>query len=101
MRIVGVSILDECKRKHADVRGSLRAWQKDVERASWKTSLDIKESYAKVDIIGGKCVKFNIKGNKYRLVVKINYQMSVVRILFADTHGEYDKIDVIRLCEES
>ncbi|MCK4450663.1 MAG: type II toxin-antitoxin system HigB family toxin [Anaerolineae bacterium] len=98
MRIVGRPILDECARKHADVRGPLRAWCADIERASWKTSLDIKACYATASIIGGKCVVFNIKGNSYRIVVKINYEFGFIEILFADTHNEYDKTDIARLC---
>ena len=101
MRIVGTSILDECERKHADVRGQLRAWYADIERASWETPLDIKARYAAASIIGGKCVVFNIKGNSYRIVVKINYEFGLIEILFADTHNEYDKTDVARLCGRS
>jgi mRNA interferase HigB len=39
-------------------------------------------------------VVFNIKGNYYRLIVKINYAYSVIYIRFVGTHAEYDKIDV-------
>ena len=98
MDIVAESILDECERKHADVRGRLRAWRADVERASWKTPLDIKERYATASIVSGKCVVFDIKGRKYRIVVRVNYKLGFVKILFADTHEEYNKIDVEKLC---
>ena len=98
MRIVGMSTLDECERKHADVRGRLREWRADIKRASWKTPLDIKARYATASFISGKCVVFNIKGNSYRIVVKINYEFGFIEILFADTHNEYDKTDVARLC---
>ncbi|WP_348827035.1 type II toxin-antitoxin system HigB family toxin [Halomonas sp. RT37] len=37
---------------------------------------------------------FNIAGNKYRLVVWINYAYRVVYIRFIGTHAQYDKIDV-------
>ena len=79
----------------------MRAWFADIEGASWETPLDITTRYATASIIGGKCVVFNIKGRSYRIVVKINYKLGVIKILFADTHNEYDKTDVARLCGRS
>jgi len=40
---------------------------------------------------------FNIAGNKYRLVVWINYPYRVVYIRFIETHRQYDMIDSARL----
>jgi len=99
MRVVGRSILDECAEKHSDVREQLRAWREDAEKADWKNPLDMKARYASVSIIGGKCAIFNIKGNQYRIVAKVNFELSIVRVLFADTHAEYNKIDASKLCE--
>ena len=98
MRVIGKPILDECAQKHADIRGSLKAWHADVVKANWETSLDIKSQYATASIIGGRCVVFDIKGNRYRIVAKVNYQVGLVQVLFAGTHAEYDRIDVARLC---
>ncbi|MBN1813936.1 MAG: type II toxin-antitoxin system HigB family toxin, partial [Anaerolineae bacterium] len=92
MRVIGIPILVECARKHADVRGSLNGWHADVVKANWETSFDIKAQYATVSIIGGGCVVFNIKGNRYRIVAKVNYHMDLVQVLFAGTHAEYDRI---------
>ena len=36
---------------------------------------------------------FNIKGNDYRLVARLNYPAGVLAIRFFGTHAEYDKID--------
>lgn len=98
MRVIGIPILDECARKHADVRGSLKAWHADVVKANWETSLDVKAQYATASIIGSECVVFNIKGNRYRIVAKVNYQIDLVQVLFAGTHAEYGRIDVASLC---
>lgn len=65
-----------------------------VVKASWQTPNDIKEQYRSASIVGNNRVVFNIHGNKYRLVVKINYFAQVVYIRFIGTHKEYDKIDV-------
>ena len=37
---------------------------------------------------------FNIGGNKYRLVVAINYPFRVCHVRFIRTHHAYDRVDV-------
>ena len=36
---------------------------------------------------------FNIAGNKFRLVARINYPYRVVYVRIVGTHDEYDDID--------
>ncbi|MBX3415044.1 MAG: type II toxin-antitoxin system HigB family toxin [Pirellulales bacterium] len=55
-----------------DAEGALRTWYKNVLKADWQNFADVRRSYASADLVGD-CVVFNIGGNKYRLVVKINY----------------------------
>ena len=62
--------------------------------ADWATPADIKAQYGDASILKGGRVVFNICGNKYRLVVKINYPYRVVYLRFVGTHVEYDRIDV-------
>lgn len=91
MRIVGLPQLEEFKKNHADVRGALDAWRKDVEQENWQTTQDIKKRYPSADFLAGNRVIFNIKGNSYRLVVKVRYQNGMVMIEWVGTHAEYDK----------
>lgn len=91
MQILGLPLLEEFKQKHADSRGQLDAWQKDVERQRWQTSQDIKRRYRSADFLAGNRVIFNIKGNAYRLVVKVRYQNGLVVVEWVGTHAEYDK----------
>ncbi len=79
--------------KYPDSRSQLEAWYHDARRASWKTPAEIKEIYRNVSIIGNNRAVFNIKGNKYRLVVAIQYRFGIVYVRFVGTHEEYDKID--------
>ncbi len=72
----------------------MRAWFREAKRAGWQSPNEIKKVYANASILAGNRVVFNIAGNKYRLVVKINYPYGVVYIRFVGTHKEYDAIDV-------
>ncbi len=85
-------LLDYCN-KHKETKSQLEAWYHEAKNAEWKNSQEIKEKYRSASIIGGNRVVFNIKGNKYRLVTKINYQIMIVYIRFIGTHKEYDKIN--------
>lgn len=91
MRILGLPLLHKFIIKHADSRGSLNAWQIDVERALWRTPHDIKRHYNSADFLADNRVIFNIKGNSYRLVVKVKYQNDLVVIEWVGTHAEYSK----------
>jgi mRNA interferase HigB len=75
----------------------LKAWVKEVEHAQWKTPNDIKARYNSADILNDNRIVFNIKGNHYRLVVKIHYNTQIVYIRFIGTHKEYDKINVEKI----
>ena len=71
----------------------LLAWYREVSREDWDTPLKVKEKYRSASIIGNNRVVFNIKGNHYRLVVKINYPGRVACVRFVGTHAEYDAVD--------
>ena len=91
MRILGLPILEAFKKNHADSRGQLDAWQTDVQRENWKTSQDIKRRYRAADFLSDNRVIFDIKGNSYRLVIKVRYQNGLVVVEWVGTHAEYSK----------
>jgi mRNA interferase HigB len=93
MRVIAKKILREFWLVHTDSEDQLKTWYKEASKASWSNPVDIKEEYAKASILKGGRVVFNICGNKYRLVVDINYLRQWVFIRFIGTHTEYDKID--------
>ncbi len=78
----------------ADARGPLHSWYAEAIKASWRSPQDIKNQYASASICGNNRVVFNIGGNKYRLVVEVQYQAGIVWVKFAGTHGQFDRIDV-------
>lgn len=93
MRVIAKKILRDFWEKHNDAEQQLKTWYKEACKASWKSPSDIKEEYPKASILKAGRVIFDICGNKYRLVVHINYLREWVFIRFIGTHTEYDKID--------
>ena len=91
MRIAGREKLDDFVRAHADVRAWIENWIADTEKAQWRTSRDIKNSYASASFLTGNVVIFNVKGNHYRLEVLVAYNSGVVVIRWAGTHAQYTK----------
>ena len=93
MRIIAVKTLREFWESHADAEQALKSWYKETSDTRWNEPNDIKQRYPSADILPGNRIVFNIKGNTYRLIVKIHYNTGIVFIRFVGTHAEYDKID--------
>ena len=97
MRVIAYKTLKqfwESQPAYQDVTESARAWFQHTETADWKSPADIKADLRTASILKDGRVVFNLAGNKYRLVVWINYPFRVVYIRFIDTHKQYDNIDV-------
>jgi mRNA interferase HigB len=93
MRIFSKKTIREYWELHPDSEQSLKSWYAEAFKAKWEKPHDIKSMYANASILMNNRVVFNISGNTYRLVVKINYQRQWIFIRFIGTHEEYDKID--------
>jgi mRNA interferase HigB len=78
---------------YADAHEPLMAWFRQVRAADWATPADIKRAVRSVSILRDGRAVFNIAGNKYRIVVWINYPYRVVYIRFIGTHRQYDTIN--------
>jgi len=76
-----------------DARRALEAWHREARRAAWRSPQDIKRRYASASVLKGSRVVFNICGNRYRLVVRINFSLQIVFVRFVGTHTQYDAID--------
>ena len=83
--------------KYRDAEQPLRAWYKEADAADRASPDDIRARYVTASIVADDRVVFNIKGNRYRLVVALNYEARIVYIKFFGTHAEYDKIDVTKV----
>ena len=92
-RIIAKRTLRTFWEKHADSEQYLKTWFETVKNASWNSPNEVKQTYVTASIIKDSRVVFNIKGNSYRLVVKLNYRRQWALIRFVGTHSDYDKID--------
>ena len=93
MRVISKKILREFWGKNNDAEEQLKTWYKEATKANWEKPSDVKAEYVKASILKNKRVVFNICGNKYRLIVDVNYIRQWVFIRFVGTHNDYDKID--------
>lgn len=79
--------------EYADAEQPLKTWHSEARRADWKTPQEIKHQFRHASFLKGNRVVFNIAGNKYRLVVKVNYAYGIAYVRFVGTHKQYDAID--------
>lgn len=93
MVIITKTILAEFGVKHSDSIEALNKWYAASKQADWNSLSEIKKSFNTVDYVENDRYVFNIKGNKYRLVAMIFFNIRTVYIRFIGTHTEYDKID--------
>lgn len=94
MNLLGKKHLHDFKEKHADARSQIESWEAEVEEAQWATPHHLKARYAKASLLGNQQVVFNMCGNKYRLLVQVNYKNGIVLVKKIGTHKEYDKWQV-------
>jgi len=83
--------------KHNDSEQQLKVWFHVVKNSNWKSPNDIKVLYPSASILSDNRFVFNIKGNRYRLIVKINFEYQIIYIRYIGTHEEYDNIDASKI----
>ncbi len=93
MRIIAKKTLKDYWQREPAAQAPLEAWHAEAKNAAWASPNDIKDRYATASILRDGRVVFNIGGNKYRLVVWINYDFFTIYVRFVGTHKEYDAID--------
>lgn len=77
-----------------DSKSALQSWYDEAIKASWKTPQNVKDQYRNASICGNNRVVFNIAGNKYRLIVEMQYRAGIAWVKFIGTHARYDQINV-------
>ncbi len=91
MKLVGAAILNRFTSLYPDTKSQIDSWVLEVKSAARRTPHELKQRYPKASILKNGWVVFNIRGNLYRLGVKIAYKTGIVSVEKAGTHKEYDK----------
>jgi len=93
MRVIAKKSLRVFWLKHPDCEQQLKSWFREAEKSMWVSPKSIVKYYPTASILENNRIVFNIKGNHYRLIVRINYDYGIVWIRFIGTHAQYDKIN--------
>ncbi len=97
VRVIAKKILREFWENHSDCEQQLKSWYQEADKANWKNHNELKVDFPSASILNNNRVCFNIKGNNYRLIVRINFNYQMMWIRFIGTHTEYDKIDANKI----
>lgn len=90
MKVVGRRRLYDFCHSHEDARAAVLSWLAEVQDATWRTPHDLKARYPSASFVGKNRVVFNVRGNRYRLDVKVSFQLQEVLVVRIGTHEEYD-----------
>ena len=95
MRIISKNTLKKFweQPQYADSKAPLESWHEEATKATWTSPQTVKAHYRNASICANNRVVFNIGGNKYRLVVEMQYRACIAWVEFVGTHEQYDKID--------
>lgn len=93
MIIIDSQILDDFVEKHADCQKAIQSWINKVENVEWKSHAELKKDFPSADYVKNGRYIFNIRGNKYRLIVVVIFVAGQLIVRFVGTHAEYDKIN--------
>ena len=92
MPIISFRKLREFFEEDSNSKVALQDWHKRAGKAEWNDFSDIKKTFNTVDSVGNSRFVFNVKGNHYRIVALILFQIKRVYIRWVGTHKDYDKI---------
>jgi len=93
MNVVTRKRLETFWKTHPQAKAPLVAWYKIAKAATWTSPQEIRDLFNAADFLADNRVVFDIKGNDYRLVVRVSYTFKQVLVKFIGTHAEYDRID--------
>lgn len=90
MHLIAIRNLRRDAAKYPDAKTAIEAWYAVTKQAQWQNLEDVRKTYREAEAVNNFTV-FNIKGNKYRLIVGIDYPSQTIYYKYLLTHSEYDK----------
>jgi mRNA interferase HigB len=92
--VISYRTIREFADQYKDVEDQLNNWYLIAEQADWANFNEVRQMFGSVDAVGNDLYVFNIKGNDYRLIVRIIFRVRTIYIKFIGTHKQYDKVDL-------
>ena len=93
MNLISTRTINQYAAQYPAAAQNLYVWVKVVKKAQWTCLNDVKESYPRDDLVGDDRLVFNIKGNHYRLIVRISFQYKNIKVKWFGPHKDYDNIN--------
>ncbi len=93
MRIIAKSTLRDYWTVNKDAEQALLSWYKVANKAKWSNFNEVKQQFGTCKVLGHDRIIFKVKGNNYRLIIKISFENQLIWIRFIGTHSEYDLIN--------
>jgi len=97
MVVISYKTIRDFSDKYYDAKDALNNWYRVVEKADFANFNELRAMFNSVDAVGNDRYVFNIRGNHYRLIALIQFNIRTVYILFVGTHKDYDKINAARI----
>jgi mRNA interferase HigB len=95
MRVIKPKTVREYAEQYPDAHGPLLLWLRAARAADWNDLLEVRKTYPHADAVrvasGNIVTVFNLRGNRYRLIVAIKYEWAMVYVLRFLTHADYNK----------
>ena len=76
-----------------DSKVALERWYQIAEEAEWRNFSDIRTDFPDADYVGNQHYVFNIRGNRYRLVVVIKFTIGRLFVRFVGTHSTKEQYE--------
>lgn len=97
MRIIATNTIREYWKDYPECEQALKSWVQEAQKATWHSPQELKGQFKSASIITGKRVVFNINGNRYRLLVDIEFRLQIIFIVWFGNHQEYDQVDAKKI----
>jgi mRNA interferase HigB len=93
MRLISKKNLLSAIEPYPDAQSAIESWYQLIKNNDWQSKEEMRNGYSRsVDEVYGYTI-FNIKGNRYRLIVEIKYRSRIIFFKKFLTHAEYSKIN--------
>ena len=97
MNVINRKTLREYYKKYPDAIHALETWYQVCRKNTWKNFNEVRKAYPSSDPVGDDRVVFNIKGGRYRLVVRFSFTYKAIQLKWFGTHAEYNKVNVLNV----